>query len=362
MPARYKILIDEGLTGYGKMSGIGHFMVNLAEHLHEVADCDITQYPLLRKIPRYVRRWSYIATCNIPAYYRKYDLVHHMTNYVPWNRGKNHHILTVHDLNIYRFPETVSIAWRHYSSLSLRKSILRADAIITVSHAVREEILDMFNGVKPEKVFACYPGIRSSIFDTTPDEHEIFRMGLTPYSFFLFVGDMTKRKNLHFAITSFLQAQQSGIVAGSTRFVIVGKKAWGYREIRELINAHPTIMEMGYLSDSQIAALYRYTKAFIYPSIYEGFGSPLIEAMSQGAPILISDIPTSNEINALHNGQMFVFQLGDGRAFCSHLQRFDRDAVGIRNQLQYGDLSAYRYSNVAARHLAIYERVLGMAS
>ncbi|HMD14495.1 MAG TPA: glycosyltransferase, partial [Bacteroidota bacterium] len=143
-----------------------------------------------------------------------------------------------------------------------------------------------------------------------------------------------------------------------TKFVIVGKKAWGYSEIKNLIAGNSSVRMLGYLNDGQITALYRYAKAFVYPSIYEGFGSPLIEAMSQGVPIIISNIPTSVELNENHNNQMFRFDLGDQEGLIYLFQKIDSEFNAIHSRLYYGDLSVYRYETVASLHLEIYLKSL----
>ena len=353
-----KVLLDDGLTGYGKVSGIGHHMVHLSRHLKEITECEITQYELLRKIPRYFRKWSYIGACNIPSLYNGYDIVHHLANYVPMIRGRNKRILTVYDLSVFHYPETISIAWRHYNALSLRKSIERADAIITISKAVQHEVLDAFPHLDNNRVFVSYPGIRNPILNSEPNEKDIINLGVKPFSYFLFIGEMTKRKNLAFALSSYGEAKKKKLIDDKTEFVIVGKKSWGYSEIKPEIEQNPSVKTLGYLSDDQIASLYRYAKALVYPSIYEGFGIPIVEAMSIGVPIIISNIPTSKELNEGHNNQMFCFDLGDRDTLIKLLQKLDKEYLEIRSRLDYGSLTEYNYDSIAANHLRIYLEVL----
>jgi len=355
----FKVLIDEGLAVRGQMSGMGTYMANLVLHLKKFIDCDITRYPVLHRIPRYIRKWSYIATCNLPRYYEQYDLVHHMANYVPLVKGKNKHVMTVHDLSIFHYPETVSIAWRHFNAYSFRKSVERADALIAISKSIRQEVLAAFPQLDSRRVFVCYPGVRASILRSQPDEREVVGSGIEPYTYFLFIGDLTKRKNLGFAIEAFLNAKRRNLIDKQTGFLIIGKKAWGYSEIKRLIMSDPSVQTLGYLPDEKIAALYRFAKAFIYPSIYEGFGAPIVEAMSQDVPIILSRIPTSVELNVAHNNQMLFFDLGDQEGLIRVLENANRDHQAIRSRLNYGDLSEYDYDTVAKHHCEIYKSVLG---
>ncbi len=353
-----RVIIDDGLASYGRMSGIGYSIVNLAQALMEFTECDITQYSIIRRIPRYLRKWAYIGACNISGLYDRYEIVHHLANYVPFARGKNKHLLTIHDFSVFLYPETISLAWRHYNAFSFRKSISRADAIITASTSIRKELLEHFPHVDEQNVFTCSFGIRNSILRAKPVESHLDDLGVHPYSYFLFIGDLTKRKNLEFTIRAFLGAKKQQRLDGGTEFVIIGKPAWGYSEIKELLRGNPQVRALGYLNDRQIVALYRYAKALVYPSLYEGFGIPIVEAMSQGTPIIISNIPTSMELNQAHDNQMLSFDLEDEEGLVRCFQQIDVDSDSIRSRIKYGDLSQYDFRSVAARHVDIYTTIL----
>jgi glycosyltransferase involved in cell wall biosynthesis len=355
-----KILIDEGLTSYGKMSGIGYHIVNLAEHLKKITECKITKYEILRKIPRYFRKWAYIGVSNIADLYSNYDLVHHMANYIPLIRGKNKHIVTIYDLSILRYQETISLAWRHYNQIALKNAIKRADGIITISRSIADELLESFPGLDENNIYVCPTGLREELRVCRPKEEYIHQLNIKPFSYILFVGDLTKRKNLKFLLNVFIEAKKKQIIDKTTDLILVGKHAWGYVEIKPLILENIGIREVGYLSDEQIAALYRFSKAFVFPSIYEGFGMPIVEAMNQGAPIIVSNIPTSIELNINHNNQMLQFNLGDAEKLTQLLQMVDKNWQSIRSQINYGDLSRYHYSNIAKRHMEIYSVITKM--
>ena len=141
---------------------------------------------------------------------------------------------------------------------------------------------------------------------------------------------------------------------------MVGKPAWGYSELKSLFREEYGIRELGYISDAKLVALYRYSKALVFPSLYEGFGIPIVEAMSQRIPIIISNIPTSIELNSMHNMQLFPFELGDENCFLRHLEKLEVEWEKVRLELDYGDLSIYNYSNVAKYHLQVYRQVVGV--
>ncbi len=340
------------------MSGIGYHTISLAKHLMETAACDITRYSVLRKIPPYLRWWGYVGTCNIPALYWGYDLVHHMATYVPLVRGRQQHVMTVYDLSSLHSPETISPIWRYRNRVELRNSIERAKGIIAISCAVRDELLEHFPSIDPKTVYVSPNGLRVGFAKSKPNEENLSAHDVRPFSYFLFIGDLTKRKNLPFLVQAFIEARKKGFIQKSTKLVLVGKRAWGYEKLRDLLREDVGIHEAGYLTDGQIISLYRYCKALVFPSVYEGFGMPIVEAMSQNAPIIVSNIATSRELNRLHGNQFLSFELGDQKGLMALLEQVDKEDQLIRSSLNYGDLSIYDYRNIAAKHIEIYSQLI----
>ena len=181
---------------------------------------------------------------------------------------------------------------------------------------------------------------------------------LLHYSYFFFIGSISKRKNLEFLLTAFTKAKENGTIRKDTKLVLGGQNWWGASNVNKMINSNLDIISLGYLSDSDIINLYRYSKAVIFPSIYEGFGMPIIEAMSQNAPLIISDIPTSIKLNERHGNQMFMFKLGNEPSLMKILNNLDKNFESIKSKLNYNDISIYRYENIAKRHLEVYNTLL----
>lgn len=136
------------------------------------------------------------------------------------------------------------------------------------------------------------------------------------------------------------------------------KKWWGVADFKHLLRNDLGIKTLGYLTDEDIVTLYKYSKSFVFPSVYEGFGMPIIEAMSQNAPIIFSNIPTSKELNERHNNQMFGFELDDKESLIEKFAELDKNHSTIRTSLNYGDISIYNFDNIAKDHLKIYSKVL----
>jgi len=353
-----KILIDIGLFDDGRKSGIGHHIVSLMQKLKLFVQCDLAEYRYINMLPRYIKKWVYIAWSSFTSMYSKYEIVHHLNSFVPRKRGNELHIMTVYDLSVLLYPETISFGWRHYNRHAFMKGLERSDGLIVISESVKKELLINYPRIDSQKVFFCPPGIRKSMIDIEPDSMQIEALGLRPNGFFLFVGDLTKRKNLDFLLHAFIEAKEKGKIATETRLVLVGKPAWGFSELKSLIKEDLGIFRTGYLEDSSVAALYRYCKALVYPTLYEGFGIPIVEAMWYKTPIIASAIPTSLELHNRHNRQLLLFELGDKSKLMNLMENVDRNAEQLRAILDYGDISQYKYEAIAKKHVEIYKTVI----
>jgi glycosyltransferase involved in cell wall biosynthesis len=353
-----KILIDIGLLDSRRKSGIGHHILSLVQKLKLFAQCDLADYRYIHMFPRYIKKWVYIAWSSFNSEYYKYEIIHFLNNFVPRKRGNGLYIMTVYDLSVLFYPETISLGWRHYNRHAFKKGLERADGLIVISDSVKKELLINYPMIDTQKVFFCPPGIRESMIDVEPDPSQIEALGLRPNDFFLFVGDLTRRKNLDFLLYTYIEAKKEGKIAAETQLVLVGKPAWGFSELKSLIKEDLGIYRTGYLEDKTIAALYRYCKALVYPSLYEGFGIPIIEAMWHKAPIIASAIPTSIELHNRHNRQLLLFELGDKSKLMNLMENADRNAEQLRAALDYGDVSQYKYETIAKRHVEIYKTVI----
>lgn len=350
-----QILIDEGMSTYKYPTGIGLHAINLYTHLSKISNCTITNYTFFKYFPKGFRKLSIDAFINIIHPFRNYNIIHYQNNFVPFSKGKSKKVVTIHDLGVFLYPGTVPYIYIQYNRHSIKKSLERADGIITPSQSVKNEILNMFGKHYEDKVYVCFDGIRDIFFSVTPTIQQLNKYNLTPYSYYFFLGSLSKRKNTEFLLKVFIKAKKEKIIDNNTLLVLGGYKWWGSSEFEELINMENGILSLGYVADEDIPALYRYSRAFVFPSIYEGFGMPIIEAMSQNVPIIISDIPTSIELNKRHNNQMKVFELNNEDSLIGTLREVEVNNEDIRNNLDYGDLSVYNYENIAKEHLNIYK-------
>jgi glycosyltransferase involved in cell wall biosynthesis len=194
-------------------------------------------------------------------------------------------VLTVHDLIPLLLPDTVSAAYRWQFRLWLSRSVRVADAIICVSETTRRALLERLE-VEPRKLHVVHHGVDHVDHVPAPDEVSVKwldALGLD--RFVLYGGALDARKNL-----------EQLIEACPFPLVLAGQRWFGHRAIERRIAAAPHVRALGYLKDPLFYALMRRASLFVYPSRYEGFGLPPLEAMRLGVPTLVSNAGALPEV------------------------------------------------------------------
>lgn len=354
-----KICLDDGLSTTVELIGIGHQCLGLFEQLQTLTDVVLADYRYLRYFPRHVRRAAYLFLTNAVPISPSFDVAHYINVYVPKIRLRAAKVVTIHDLAMFCHPETVQPQYLPYIRRAVVLALQRADLIITPSYAIKNEILQFFPALAPERIFVCFNGLRD-IFRAGHDANPLEKKFQQNRPFFLFVGILHERKNLRFLVNGFLEARRRGAISKETILLLVGKKGYGFRDLERAIAGNENIQMLGHVSDEELVSLYRQARAFVYPSHYEGFGIPLLEAMSCNTPVIRSEIAASREIDDRHNAQMFAFPLHDVEKLVERLADLDRMSDSIRSQLDYGDLSMYQFKNVARQHLEAYEAAMAL--
>jgi len=247
------------------------------------------------KVNVWTRNWW---TIGLPRYikWRSLDLFHGTNFDIPlWKRCPA--ILTIHDLSDFLYPETHEArgVWRARRRLPFMART--ATQIVTHSESVRREVIEHLQ-VSREKVIAI-PAAARSVFRPLPPDQTIEtrkRLGVED-EFLLFVGTIEPRKNLIVLLNAYRELLSATEL--HPQLVIAGKKGWLtdslFSSLREL-GIEERVLFTGYLSDNDLCALYSSCRVFIYPSKYEGFGLPPLEAMACGAPVIASSIPSIREV------------------------------------------------------------------
>ncbi len=198
-------------------------------------------------------------------------------------------VMAILDLGYIQFPEMFKKRdlWqlKNWTAYSVKK----AKKILTISESSRSAIIDYYH-LPPEKVVVTYPGLKMS--KVNPKDN-LKKYGVEG-SFILYVGTLQPRKNLNGLIKAFAKLKNKNL-----KLVIVGKKGWLYenifKQVKDLGLAEKVIFT-GYVPDEDLPAFYKNAQCFILPSLYEGFGLPVLEAMHYGCPVVASNVSSLPEV------------------------------------------------------------------
>jgi glycosyltransferase involved in cell wall biosynthesis len=232
------------------------------------------------------------------------DVYHGPAVFLPLVKLGYRTVVTIHDLVSFLFPETVPRKYALYMRLMTRLAVRSADRIIAVSGATRDDLTRILR-VPDEKVVVIHEAVAPE-FATGGDPAAVTgvmeRYNIRrPYC--LFVGNLEPRKNLSRLIEAFglLHARRATAPGGARplQLVLVGTRGWLYSGIFTTVatqGATPDIVFTGYVPAGDLPALYAGAECFVFPSLYEGFGLPVLEAMAAGTPVVASRVGAIPEV------------------------------------------------------------------
>jgi len=213
---------------------------------------------------------------------------------------KIRYILTIHDLAIKRLKVVGSFKNTIIQKLFLKSSIKKADRIITISKSTQKDIISFYN-IDINKTSVIYPGtnIQENIEDISPktkeEIEEKMKIKNMPYIFFL--STIEPRKNIKTLIKSFEYIRKKNNI--NLKLILAGGLGWKYNDILEEVDKSSykdDIIMPGYISEEEKKYLYENTKCFVYPSLYEGFGLPVLEAMANKSLVVTSNNSSLPEV------------------------------------------------------------------
>lgn len=206
-------------------------------------------------------------------------------------------VVTVHDLAFLQYPQTLTRAKRIYYKPVFTRSLRLTKRIITPSETVRKQVIETFS-VPPGTVIATPLAVGSEFLNVqfgAESRQKIAKYGVrAPY--LLAVGTLEPRKNLLLLLQAYDLLRKANL---PHQLVVIGKRGWQNVQDSELAKRWQSsrdIVFTGYVDQQDLPHLYAGAEVFLFPSLYEGFGFPLLEAMAAGAPVLASDIPVHREV------------------------------------------------------------------
>ncbi len=223
-------------------------------------------------------------------------------NFSSFGSQKTKKILTVHDLSFLRYPEFFSFRknfW-HYS-LNIREMIKKYDYLVAISENTKKDLIDLLN-VPEEKIFVIYSGLNYESENLTEKEAADFVLqNDLSQKFIFYLGAIEPRKNVAGLIEAYNLLRDRHLPLTEYQLLIAGASGWKNKHIyRKAADSlyHEDIKFLGYVSRAERNWLYNNASLFIYPSYYEGFGFPPLEAMSHGLPVVTSDVSSLPEVTA----------------------------------------------------------------
>jgi glycosyltransferase involved in cell wall biosynthesis len=368
----------DGTTLTPGRTGVGYYTEHLLQHLAmEVAQTDDeivvvsnkpidTQAPLPRHVrvhdghrfPLRIGWMQFRAAAALEAL--QPDVAHFTNGMIPWGRPSAT-IVTVHDMSLRLYPGCHPVRRLLLNRPLMHVAIRQASSIVTVSESARRDLL-RFHGIPADRVSvvheAASPAFRP-INDRGRLEDVRTRYGL-PRRFILYVGTIEPRKNLTRVMTAFAAARRAGI---PHHLVCVGPYGWSSNDLEghiKKLGIEQAVHFTGYLPFEHLPAIYNLGDFFVFPSLYEGFGLPVVEAMASGLPVLTSN---SSSLGEIAGDAAVTIDPTDTDAMIAAMRQLATDG-DLRRQMSERGLQRARnfsWTQTAREMLAVYHRVAGVA-
>lgn len=288
------------------------------------------------------------------------DLIHGLVNVLPL-RSRIPGVVTVHDLSFLRFPKLFPRFRRSYLATLCRESVRRADQIICVSQQTADDLISFWD-IPLSKITVIPNGVRKEFVPAPATNLCQFRQenGL-PQRYLLYLGTLEPRKNVDVLLKAFARwKDKSPGGRNAIGLVVAGGKGWFTEELFDLVHAlklEDEVIFPGYVPQQELPNWYRAAEAFIYPSRFEGFGLPVLEAMACGVPVICSQIGSLMEIvdqAAVTVSPGDVEQLANAIDLICHQPDLRADKI----ERGFERVRLYSWKRTAVETAAVYESLV----
>lgn len=307
-------------------------------------------------------RSSYFRiSCAFPIELRreKLDIFHAQFIVPPFLTCKT--VATIPDIAYEHFPQFFSPLETLRSKILIRRSAQKADHVITVSQYSKIDLVNTY-GVDPEKITVTYEGPAEAFMAIDQEKSKEFveRKYSINRPFILYVGRLQARKNLLRLLRAYARLRRDGM---QHQLVVVGKRDWEFERIIAEVAAQDvrsSVVFTDYVPGADLPVFYNAADVFVYPSIFEGFGLPVMEAMACGTPVITS---LGSSLEEIAGGAAVLIDPYSEASIHDAIGRVVSDP-GLRAELRIRGLqrsSNFSYAETARRTIDVYERLIGSA-
>lgn len=288
------------------------------------------------------------------------DIFHFFASVVP-PKIKGKVVLTIHDLLFLRFPEAVDEKYFKFIRNEQGKSLERADWIIAVSEFTKKEIIDFFD-ISPEKISVVYNGVNPEQFNSPIDTSfakKIKKKYNLPEKYFLHVGTLQPRKNLERLVLGYNEYCRGK--NKDEHLVLAGTKWHKFEPLMEKIvelDLESKVHVIGYIEEKEKPLIYKMAQALVFPSLYEGFGIPPLEAMAAGVPVAAA---RSSAIPEVVGEAAYLFDPYCSDEIATALEEISGNYQLRDNLIKKGHerIKKFTWRKAATQTIEIYKKLMG---
>ncbi len=326
-------------------------------------DLDFDKVEIFTKVPARIYKllWNLIPI--------KYDSifsagdVYHFNNYiVPPMGNKSKVIINIYDMVYKQYPNTMKKSNLYFLNRDIARSANRADIIITISESSKKDIIKFLN-VSKSKIRIIPPGVDSEFFQKGLNpSNEIKRSMIERYNlptdYFLYLGTLEPRKNIITVLKAYSKLARD--IKKKYKLVLCGSKGWKYKDIFDEIDRlgiAENILFTGYVDEIDKPFIYGMARVFLFPSLYEGFGIPIVESMASGVPVITSNTASMPEAG----GKAAIYiEPNDYLSMAKNIEKLvlDEDFHSEKKKESILQAGNFSWSKAAIQTMEVYKELL----
>lgn len=251
---------------------------------------------------------------------------------------------TIHDMGRWDCPETGGIHLFYFKTTE-SIAIKRAKHIFTVSEFSKQRINELMN-IKEDKITVTYNGIAETLVESNADFSYVKEKYKLPDKYIMFLSTLQPRKNLKLLLEAYSE------IANQVDYdlVLIGRVGWNIEELLDKYKTGRRIVFTGFVDDEDVSLIYRHAMCFVFPTLYEGFGIPPVEALAMGTPVLSSDSSCMKEVL---RDQAFYFRNNDKKELKDRLIKFESMLKEMPRCLDNFQIQNYSYKLSAKKVLDV---------